>query len=532
MNERLTKLKTDSSNFWTSRTKGQKGVIIGTLIGVVIIAAAITFFATRTNFVPLYKDLSTSEIGKIKGVLDTQGVTYEIAPGGTSILVPEEQVDALLVQLASEGYPETGSTDYTFFEENAGFGMTDNEFNLLKLASTQTEVANLIKSVEGVKDAKVMISLPEKGVFLDDSTQEASASIVLNTDPGYQFTDKQIVTLYNLVAKSVPNLSTDNIVITNQYSEYFDLPSATSGNADIATTAGQMQTKKLIERDLQRQVQTMLGTLMGKDKVVVSVTTDIDFKQENREEKLVTPVDEENMAGIEISAQRITETYTGNGAAATGTPEAGTATDNLLTYQENGAAGNGDYERVEETINHDVNRITKQIQESPYKIRNMGIQVMVEPPKPNDPTSLPEGVQADIEKVLSTIVRTTLAQDAAGELTQDQINEKIAVSVQAFNGKAEVAETTTPTIPWWVWVVGGILLAVIGLLVFFIIRSRRRARAEEEQMILDQQEELIVDDINLEVETEATMRRKQLEKMAKEKPDDFAKLLRSWIAED
>ena len=36
---------------------------------------------------------------------------------------------------------------------------------------------------------------------------------------------------------------------------------------------------------------------MGHDKVVVSVTADIDFTQENREENLVTPVDEENMAG-------------------------------------------------------------------------------------------------------------------------------------------------------------------------------------------------------------------------------------------
>ena len=65
--------------------------------------------------------------------------------------------------------------------------------------------------------------------------------------------------------------------------------------------------KKLVERDLQRQVQNMLGTLMGQDKVMVSVTTDIDFKKENREENLVTPVDEENMEGIAISAQRITD---------------------------------------------------------------------------------------------------------------------------------------------------------------------------------------------------------------------------------
>ena len=38
--------------------------------------------------------------------------------------------------------------------------------------------------------------------------------------------------------------------------------------------------------------------------------------------------------------------------------------------------------------------------------------------------------------------------------------------------------------------------------------------------------------INEEKETEGTIRRKQLEKMAKDKPEDFAKLLRSWITED
>ena len=39
--------------------------------------------------------------------------------------------------------------------ENAGFGTTDNEFNMIKLATMQTELANLLKGIEGVKDAKV-----------------------------------------------------------------------------------------------------------------------------------------------------------------------------------------------------------------------------------------------------------------------------------------------------------------------------------------------------------------------------------------
>ena len=55
---------------------------------------------------------------------------------------------------------------------------------------------------------------------------------------------------------------------------------------------------------------------------------------------------------------------------------------------------------------------------------------------------------------------------------------------------------------------------------------------EEELIIEEQHESLDVEDINKELETEGTIRRKQLEKMAKEKPEEFAKLLRTWIAEE
>ena len=46
------------------------------------------------------------------------------------------------------------------------------------------------------------------------------------------------------------------------------------------------------------------------------------------------PVDEENMAGIEISAQRISETFTGTNPTAGGTPQGEDATDNFTNYVE------------------------------------------------------------------------------------------------------------------------------------------------------------------------------------------------------
>lgn len=531
MNERLSKVKTDSRRFWSSRTKNQKGVLIGTLVAIVAISGVITYFSTKTEMVPLFTELSPTEVGQIQEVLTAQGTTFEIAPGGNNILVSEKEVDALKVSLMAQGYPETGGISTSFFTENAGFGMTDNEFNVIKQAALETEIADLYKRIDGIKDAKVKVVLPESGVFLKDSTQESQATVMLTTESGHKFTDEQIKTLYNIVGKSVPNLTNENIQISNQYGEYFDLNVASGEGNSTTSPEGQMAVKKQIERDIQRQVQNMLGTLMGQDKVVVSVSTDVDFKKVNSTEELVEPVDEENIEGITISAQRITETYSGNGSIAGGVPEAENVTDNFTDYQE-GTTGDGDYERVEETINNDVNRIRNEIQGSPYKVRNIGIQVMVEPPVADDAASLDENVVADIEQILATIVRTSIDQDIVNELTEEQINERIAVLVQPFYGKQNLETDGEPFIPWWVWVIGGILLAAIALLVFFVLRSRKAKKEQEEQQILEQQQEFIIEDISEEKETEATIRRKQLEKMAKDKPEDFAKLLRSWIAED
>lgn len=518
--------------YWTSRSKKQKMFFVGGLVSLVTLISLVTFFATRTTLEPLYSNLSPAETGAIKESLDARGIVSEIADNGTTILAPKESIDTLKVELAAEGIPNSGSIDYSFFSQNAGIGMTENEFNVMKLDAMQTELANLMKGIEGINDAKVMINLPEKGIFVTDASEAASASIVLNTKPGYEFEESQIKALYHLVSKSVPNLPTDNIVITNQNFEYFDLNN--EENSSGSTFAAQNDIKKQIERDVQRQVQSMLGTLMGQDKVAVIVTADVDFTQENREENLVTPVDEENMEGIAASAQKITETFTGDAADVGGEPVTEDAADSLGTGYLEGATGTGDYERIEETINYEVNKIRKEIVESPYKIRDLGIQVMVEPPTADDPTTLPQERVDDIKQMLASIVRTSIDKTTVdGELTDEAIQEKILVSVQPFNGKVELEDTQTASIPWWVYAIGGVLLATIIVLIILFMRARKKKAQEQEDVAFDHYTPISIRDIDEDKEeTEGSLRKKQLEKMAKEKPEDFAKLLRSWIAED
>ena len=528
MNEKMINYKNKVTGIWQANSTKRKLLFAGGAIALIVLIAVVIIASSKPSLVPLYTDLKPSETGTIKENLTARGITTEVTNDGTTILAPEDMIDTLKVELAAEGIPESGNlVDYSLFSKNAGMGMTDNEFGVIKLDAMQSELTNLIKGIEGVKDARVMISLPETGIFVSDASEQASASIVLDTDNGYKFEQSQIKALYHLVSKSIPNLPTENIVIMNQNFEYFDLENETKLSSG-ATISDQFSVKKEIERDIQRQVQTMLGTIMGSDKVVVSVSTDIDFSQEKSEHNLVAPVDEENMEGIAISAQRLTETFTGNENSG-GIPQGEDPSDTLADQYLEAGTGNGDYEKVEETINNEVNRVRKEIVESPYKIRDIGIQVMVEPPVSDDRTSLPQERIDDITQILGTIIRTSIDKNAlTEELSDEAIQDKIAVSVQEFNGKVQFSSSEEKELPNWMYVVAGILIIALIIVIILYFRTRK----DNEKDITMEDVVFDIPDVTAEHETEGSLKRKQLEKLAQEKPDEFAKLLRTWLTQD
>ncbi|SDJ72501.1 flagellar basal-body MS-ring/collar protein FliF [Sediminibacillus albus] len=536
MKQKFDIYKEKFTKYWGAKSSRSKGVLIGSILLVLFLIIGGSIFANKSNMVPLYNNLSLQEVGQIKAELDARGLPYELQDAGKTILVPEDQANTLLVDLAAQGMPNSGNVDYSFFSANTSWGMTDNEFDVIQLDAMQTEIANLVKSIDGIQDANVMINKPEEPVFVSEQPMEASASIVVNTQPGYQLEGSQIKSLYHLVSKTVPNLPTDNIVIMNQNFEYFDLNnSATAGSTDTYTY--QQNVKKDIERDIQRRVQQMIGMMVGNDKVVASVTADIDFTQENRVEELVTPVDEENMEGLPVSVESIKETYTG---AAPEGGVAGTGEEEVPNYPAGEEGQDGDYEMVKESINNEFNRIKKEIVESPYKIRDLGIQVAVdntkEPATENGEVEyLSAAEEATVEDGIASILDSIITTSIDKEYGEVNPEEKVSIVLQEFNGNQGSSAQATVTIPTWMYIVGGLLVVIILALVWLLWR-RKGTKEEEEQVEFAEEtyrpQPAAVPDIEENPETEATIRTKQLEKMAQEKPEEFAKLLRSWIAED
>jgi len=540
MKEKLLGFKSKVVETWGSFSVKTKWLLVGTFVVTLVLLSVFVYMASKPNLTPLYSGLSPSEAGEIKSAIEERGILVEVSPDGQTISVPNTEVANLKVALAAEGIPKSGNVNYSIFSENMGLGMTDRQFDVVERDAMQNELSALIKQIDGVNDANVMITLPKENIWITDEEQVATASVVVKGDPSFQLDQKQVNGLYHLISKSVPNLPTDQIVIMDQNGQTYDMQDQKLADTTLSVYQEQREIRKDIEQDIQRELQQMLGLILGRDKVVVSVMASIDFTKEKREEQLVEPVVDNE--GIEISLERIEETYSSEGGAvdeATGTGET-----DIANYPGVGGAGNSDSERTEERINREVNRIKRQIELSPYVIDDLTVNVGVEPPEPNNPASLTQQNMDDIQNLLTNVVSNSLSMNGV-LMTEEDLENRISVFATEFQGKPDATEEAEPQLfdqlsNEVLMMVGAGIVGLLIVLIIALVLRRRKRKKEEEEFLLDLYEEpkaqmpkVDQDEIDLSDLTSRTNpKRKTIEKLAKERPEDFAKLLRSWMAQD
>lgn len=540
MKEKIGDVREKIVLFWKNASKKNKFFYIGTFLALIAIFCFVFFYLLKPNYVPLYTNsLSQKEIGEIKGVLEKQGFTdYKIANNGTQILVPKESAPDLIVNLASEGLPKSGPISFTEQTQNLKFGVTQQELNVIERETIQKQLANLMTKISGVKSAEVMITMPQDSVFIRSKNEDkASASIIVDLEPGAELEQGQIKSLYFLASKSIPNLPQENIVITDQYGQLLTLnDSGDDGSfAGVGSYESQRNIKQKVEADIQRSIQQMLGTMLGKDKVYVQTFAKLNFDKVKTQQSLVEPVTKDpkdgTEQGIAVSVEKISKEYSGKGTPTTGGVD-GTGAGDVPAYASSGNTGNNDYKEAQDRVNYEVNRITKEIIQSPYTIDDLTINVGVEPPNPKNPGSLTPATQDNIRNIISNVVRTAIGSNTG--ITDADINKRITVFPREFTGKMvkatpKVNETQKPSYLNYI-LIG---LAALALLVGGILLGRWMKRKKDED--LDPfSEYLEVKNIN-EFEKDATKKntvQNEINQLAGKNTEEFVDLLRYWLKDE
>lgn len=537
MNETVRQYWERTIQYWNEFNRTQKIMFISVFIFIILTLVILISYFSKTEYSLAYTNLNINDAAIIREYLEDAGIPYRFSANGTAVGVPTKLVNDVKIEVASQNMLHGGSIGFGIFRDNmSSLGMTENQFDVLYTDARAGEIEQLIKSMAGINGAKVLLTMPKQSVFLSaDGPEEATASVVVSFQPGFQSQVSQpfVDTLYSLVSKSVPNLPIENIKIADNLTNELLLPSTEGqlGMGHSSTTAdSQFQIKKQYEVDIQRNVESFLGSIFGRDRVIVNVVASLNFDQKSSHEVLFQPVKEQQQTGIERSVQEIQRLYTSEGAdgsSVVGTTEG----DTNSWYPGVGATGGSvSSEDIETIINYEVNEITSTIISSPFFVEDLTISVGIEPYIPDDPESLTEETKDEVRMMLANIIGTSLASSGK-PITSEEMNQKVSVIAHPFYGK-QLIEPATSASTYLMYAIAAfavILAAAAGYYVAFV--RRRKAQMAEEELI-ETQEEQMIPSLDTEFIQQENQLRTQLELLANRKPEEFVDLLRTWLVED
>ena len=515
MNEQIRKALEPLRHFWGNTSVLVKRLVIGGVIVAVIVALALSVVLNQKDYVVIFEQLSETETSEILSKLSEMDVETKV-DGSGSIMVLKEDESRVRMNLATAGYPKSGLS-YYLIEENNGMLTTDYERKLYMNMQLQERIAASIRTLDGVKDAVVTITMPEDDVFYLQEKEKPTASVVIHMKEGSTLKESQILGIRNLVAKSVNGLTAENIALNDSMGNDL-LGNVTGNNPELS----KINITREIENDIKKKITAvLLGPYRG-EQFKVSVTAVVDTDAMITESTTYIPSADGNNSGVISEETRSEESITstqGNGGVA------GTSSNSEIpTYPTGGSTGESTSTSSSENIKYKVSETKLQTQKSGASIESITIGIAI------DKTSFDPGERESI---------TQLVAYAAGVAPE-------SVSVQNFRF---YSDETAPEIPQGeeglsrAVLFGGIgagILVLAALVAFLILSRRRKAAAEGAMAMASAEEHEEGDALNslfgaVEQETVKPIvpiqdiKREEIKEFAKNNPEIAAQMIRSWL---
>lgn len=502
---------------WSKLNQNQKMMIAAAVVIVLLTAMGVAFWSIRPSYSTLFSNLSAEDAGNIVQKLKDEGVSYQVS--GSTIEVPEGQVYDLRLKLAAQGLPQSGGVGYELFDK-AGFGQTEFSQNVNLKRALEGELGRTISELEGVERARVHIVLPKESVF-SENEKDATASILLKLKPGAELDEEPVQGIVNLVSKSVEGLKQKNVSVVDANGNIL-----TSDRTDTAKlTMNQLDLKKAYESELQNGLERMLQAVVGPSKSTVKVSADMDF---SRAETKKTTFDSNPVTRSEQTAQ---EKFTGDGTA--GNQGVAGVTSNIPGVNFNANTGNtsNKYTKNTQTINNEIGEQIENRVTPPGDIKRLSVAILLD---------------SSVAKLPQVSVINQAAMAAAGidlsrgdqlfvqSLPFDKTVEQEAAREASAEKQSELYQLLAKILA---------LVLLVGLVVYIAKRMLDSQQplplATEFSLPAPSFDELIPTVAELPVVRKIDKeeaRRQQIyshvEKMAKEKPEEVARLLERWLSAD
>ncbi|HEY0118551.1 MAG TPA: flagellar basal-body MS-ring/collar protein FliF [Cellulomonas sp.] len=504
----------------------QRSFLVVAVAAVVVGAVALAGWLGRPTMSPLFSGLSGTDASAIVDQLGKDGVKYQLADGGATILVPQANLYAERIAMAAAGLPANADGDGYSLLDSLPVTASDFQQQTAYQRATEGELAKTVGAIDGVEAATVKLALPQDSVFVSQQA-DPTASVFVRTRPGVTLSTDQVQAIVHLVSAGIEHMKPTDVAVVDAAGQVLSaVGTGTSGGALASQQATDYESK------VQLAVQNLLDPLVGPGKSAVTVTADLnqDSTQRTTEQYSATP------STPPLASSTKTENYTGTGAGATGV----LGPDNIAVPTD-GATDGGQYSSTSTDVTNPINKQTEVVTSGPGGVQRQSVSVAVDADaaKNLDMTALTSAISAaagidaargdtlSVQKMAFDTTRQDQAQQALAESdAQQKTADRNALMVKAG--------------------VGGVVLLLIVLLL--VLGGRRSRRARREALDLGSLEAAGLAEERAQIEGSSDvrpglpgapepgpeenafmLRRQEIEAMADKEPGEIAELLRLWL---
>jgi len=530
MVEKIKELWAKVLEWWNKFTTKQKTAIVGVAAAVIFAFAILIWVFSQPTFIELGRYETTAEAAEVVDLLEGAEIEYKTSTDGLQVLVKEEDKATASLALGASGFTTTTMTidDVT----SGGFSTTESDKQKRYVALRQSELEDIIESMEAVKVARVQLSVPEQDGTLIATTQETSATIFLELQG--DFTEENAAYLARAVATSLGNTTTNKITILDMTGKLLfsgDSEISVGGLASSQLTARQQQESQVIN-SVKR---VLLGTGQF-NSVEVACNLDIDFSSTSSQSQTYDAPNGRTEGMLSEETIYNAESTGNNG----GIPGTDSNDDDGTTYQYEDYSNSSSTES-EEYRKYLPNSYTESSETPPGKVNYANssatitaVNYRVIKEEDAKTQGLLEGITWDEYKAANSEPQKLVVDEEFYSAVATATGMNVEnITIMAYSRNEFIDKDDSMLMSDIVSVV--LIILILLLLGFVVLRSMKAKQepAPEEELslesLLQSTPETEIEDISLENKSETRL---MIEKFVDENPEAAANLLRNWLNED
>jgi len=544
-----------------------KRIIIG-VVTAVVIASFITLFTVSSSEpnIPLFTGLSANDFGQVTKKLDEMGYFYEVSGTANILVRPKDRV-IIVTKLAQEDMIPKGIPGYQLFDVSR-WTETDRELDIKYMRALRGEIIKHLESLKNIEKASVEIAMSEDSLYSDKDTPY-TAAVTVHLAPGFEkLSNKEIRGITFLVSRAVGNrLKPEYVTVTDNFGKIISDFDDDFENEKKEYTIIEHR-RKIEERarvKLLKEIREGLERIYSSDRIqIVRLNMDFNWDKISEQQEEHTPIvmvpdnprtpysERKVQDSLVLSEKTTEEKFQGHGWNPEG--PAGTEGNKPPGYKASDDQF-AKYDKQENIRNHAINKTTRDIQRAPYDITRVSVAIVIDgiqdlPRLPSgeydlDPNKKPiqlEIPEDELRKAENVVKKAINFNDIRGD--QVAVENIMFDRTDYWNSLRDEYRKREQMKKILLAALIGVVALFVGFILFRAVQKEmeRRRRAREEALALEQQrmreaalkaaeEEGISVELSLEDRARLELQESALQ-MAKERPDEVAQLLRTWLAED